>query len=512
MATLIIKKHNLKYLGLMLFILVSGLILSNRYYFDDELFNINIMTHYSLLDILTTSKPADPSLALPFAINKLFYNHFPLSIFLPAIFINILSLFYLFISFEKKLNKLSSKIFLSLFTFLNPSILMWCIGIRWYAYWTPLFLIAFVLLFVQKKRKYTIHLCTLIFVMLTYMSYLSLIVIPVTYLNYFLLTKRRYLGELIFSVISYLLLISYQVYILFTVHMVNADMQRLSILKSFFITAMSIFTGSAIFPFEPVAVIFSVTIFTLLFIYIFRVLNGEIKAHELFIPLLIFFIINIILLTFSELGGKARNSIYLNVLLMMIVPIIIDTMDRKYRALILVIGAIFLVFNINNLINQKNTIKSSINLPMEDLLKHVSSVQKSEDQNIFIYTHDSVISYYLDNDNYKLLSYYGLVKDRNSLFHGKKGDIVIILETYHGSIGENFYQKNIKGHNEIIAENLTNIEISELGYDKWYKIKSYINGGPVPEYLVNIIKGNLLDDYLLTNYIQQPSKYVKYIN
>ena len=62
-----------------------------------------------------------------------------------SIFINVSALSYFYHFAEKKLVDKYSKLLLFIFVFLNGGILMWTNGVRWYAYWVPLFIILYTL-------------------------------------------------------------------------------------------------------------------------------------------------------------------------------------------------------------------------------------------------------------------------------------------------------------------------------------------------------------------------------
>lgn len=292
-------------------------------------------------------------------------------------------------------------------------------------------------------------------------------------------------------------MVSYQVYNFLIITINYSSSQSASPLKSLFMVLYSMSIGNTVFPLDPIGITFGIALL-IVSLYLFTKINLLPKDHKRYILLIIIFIIsNIVLLSFSGLGGKTRNSLYLNIIFIFTLSFLLIFLGKKEKIVFLALSAVFITLSSYNIIFHKNTAKIAVNLPLEQLESLLVSLKTGPaHHDKYILTYDPTIGFYLCRTNYKTISFYKNPFAQNRSFQAHKGDYVIMTETYNNTIGKERYNDIIKYHRNIF-DKLDDQQIVKLGYDKYNKIKSKISGDRVPKYMIVVKYGKLKEDLLL---------------
>ena len=164
----------LEIFGFFLFLIISTIILYNRHFYDDEIFNIYFIKKYDFFSLFALFNSFDVHPPLSYMINSFFYlifKDFKMAIF-PILLLNSYALYFFFKNYRRKITDPYELILVYLFTFLNPQILMWTNSLRWYAVWTPLFIIVYTLILICQKNKYTYLKSIMLFTIMLYLNYI----------------------------------------------------------------------------------------------------------------------------------------------------------------------------------------------------------------------------------------------------------------------------------------------------------------------------------------------------
>ena len=178
-----------KYLINSLFIVSAIILLSiayNSFGYDDEYWNIRMIEDNSLTVLISKIQNFDVHPPLSYIVNFSFYKLFNnwTAVRLISSLLFILSLGYTL--FRTKNNE--AKLILLLLLGFNPSIMLWVTSIRWYAYAVPLLMILSFPL--ENNNKYYWYYFFLGFLLLSFISYVGIILIIPYFIWYFFMLCR----------------------------------------------------------------------------------------------------------------------------------------------------------------------------------------------------------------------------------------------------------------------------------------------------------------------------------
>ena len=206
-----------KYLINALFIVSAIIFLSiayNSFGYDDEYWNIRMIEENSLRVLVSKIQNFDVHPPLSYIVNFSFYKLFNnwTAVRLISSLLFILALGYTL--FKTKNNE--AKIILLLLVGFNPTIMLWVTSIRWYAYAVPLLMVLSHPL--ENNSKYYWYYFFLGFLLLSFISYVGIILIIPYFIWYFLRNENSFVSKvkkLIVPAAIYLTAYAYQLYILY---------------------------------------------------------------------------------------------------------------------------------------------------------------------------------------------------------------------------------------------------------------------------------------------------------
>ena len=471
---------NQSWLGFCLYVLLGALLLSNHtHFYDDEIFNINILLNYpTLFEIIKYVQSVDVHPPLSYILNKLSYDlfgDFKYIIIFPILF-SAFSLKYFYSFATRLLNTFHSQVFLFLATFVNTGIFLWTTSIRWYAYWVPL--ATFLLVYILKNRvikKHNVVIIVTTLALMTYISYLTFILIIGLFV-WHLLSRWNHISiqNILFGAISYTTMTAYQIFVFLTVHLAGKGSQTSGILNSALNGAYGIVNGGSLFVVEPLLVISSILSFGIIIwgTYTFNV-NKTIKNRDIFFATFLFLLITFLLLALTGIGGKYRNNIFLSLPLYFVVALCFDKFKLlKFNLLYLLIIMISCSQGYYHLLQKTNTSKRSYNLPVNELIQYI---EDDLDEKVVL-TIDPSIHFALKSEGINVLDasdFNKLELMKNYILNLPYPCTIYLIKTYQGSLDNTLYNNYI---NLFSSLGIKTKEKFTFGYDKHYKVKNKLPG------------------------------------
>ncbi len=464
---IIMRKHNVP---LILISLAVPLILFsftawNSYGWDDEFFNLEQLAKcQSLSQLITYINSIDLHPVGQYVMNYVLYGIFGNwhAVRTAGALIIALSLWLYWYMTRRQSDNLSCILSYVLLC-LNPSMLLWCTGLRWYTYIMPLACgLGLVMHNVNSRRRVTFWACYFVLcVLMFHVAYCSIIMILVSFLC-ILYTRREYLRDevkiiLSFAVISSLL-ISYQAYAFITVHYPNGKFKLVSMIMPFMSAGQNFLCGSAV---VPVSISGMLLILAGLILFIAFILNIKSVMKTCTSKYFVFsYIANIILKT----GVGAR---YYSVFNPQQGDFMTDTYsfikNRIIRIIVLCLCAAGTILGIISVITHTDTAKASWNTPYESIIEYITSSDPKKES--LTVTSNPVLCWHM-----KELGYNAIDINSHELPEDKSEGIIFAVKTFRGTL-------NQKRNDEYISyiENHDAREHKRFGYDKYADFKRRID-------------------------------------
>ncbi len=363
---------------------------------------------------------------------------------------------------------------------LNPSVLLWCTGLRWYTYLLPLVCIIAILIHTAENTRiksssfwgiYFI-VCLLMF----HINYLSAVII-ITSFACLLYRRRKFLHSdmkyvIVYGVIASCL-VSYQAFIFLTVHHINSG-QHFWPLKFSMGAAMNFLSGSAVIPVSIFGIILIIAnlILILAFFRNIKTICSDCGNN--------FFTVSyaLIMLLYPVGTDKVRNFTILSPEMGLFLTNIYQTLRSSLlKIIILIFYIVASAGGIYNVITHSNTVKTTYNMPYQEILNYSESLDPKR-KSLFVTNLTGLYFYAREKFDNALLVPEAFSKtevfapffrdwyDTMKNFNGT----IIAVRTHKGlSLAEDF--------NKFVSylETEKVIEAKNIGYDKfaWFKQKFY---------------------------------------
>lgn len=449
------------------------------YGYDDEFFNINLVERYGLNAYLVTQE-GDVHPPLSYLLNAIQYELFGnwRYVRLMSALLNLCAFIYA-AEYIYKSNGLASAVIGFLLIAFNPAMLMWCVSVRWYAYFVPVLVW---LMCVPRKDGWGIWAKLFSgFLILGYIGYASFIVGPPLFLLYWMNSRSSMKDKLIQSGSIFTIMFTFylpQLLVFLNVHIQGKESQVSSIFRGISGFLISQLSNQGVFPLS-VAGLISVTGSACVF---FSILDG--KKHYSFLKdsRLLSFALFSVLLVASGLAGKFRNLLLLGPFQSWWISsayVRYDRLSLYYTGIsfILIANA----FGLCNIVNHRDTTKNSLNIPVSSVIEF--SVQERERCNgdMVIFLHDPTLQWWLNREGFDV---YGPYADSNLSALNDMYSCALIIITYKGSLSDEKYS--------LMAGEIDRLSYEErrefsFGTDDYYMIKRWYDHS-YPKIIVQIIE------------------------
>lgn len=459
----------------------------NSYGYDDEMFNINHVESYSsayeLISEHLSGKFLDIHPLGSYLINYMLIK-FSGSWNIVRVIGAVIAALSIWLCWRylvsAGMNDILTVIFAYVFMCLNPNLLLWCTGIRWYTYFFPLVCIMGMLFSPPEcisSRKFLFW--GIYFITASLMFYIesnAAIIILASFVL-LLLQRRKFLYDeykiiLCFGILS-LLFVSRQIYLCLTVLYPAAagSGEVYSFMASFIGGGHHFFSNHAVMPLSVPGLILiaaNLILFIAFIVNIKSVSSGY--ANK-------FFMLSYAGMIITAIGGKIRNYVSLSAVHG---NFLADVFSRiRFRNLKLIVLALYIAGNswgIYNVMNHTDTTRGTWNTPYGDMIAFMKSY---DTEKYIVLSHNPVFDYHIKQLGFNVIDALG---DSGWQEKVKEYDgAVIILKTYKGSLSDSDYES----FNEYINGRKV-IKSERFGHDKFAGFKRRIDKN-YPDYYAEIL-------------------------
>ncbi len=449
------------------------------YGYDDEFFNINLIEKFGFKTIyFLQHNDVHPPLSyfINIVLIRLLHNWS-----LVRVCSGLLMSATLIWATEKERRIFGNQYALILFLLLafNPALLMWCSGIRWYAYFLPV-LVYLIFKPIRSGFKAWVILGAGI-TLLAFIGYIAfLLLVPLILLYWWSNTEapKVKIKQFIYMAPLFMILYAYQFYVFATVHLRGRGKElTFNVIKNargYFISQIS---NQGVFPISAPAIISVLGFLGLVFCilkYIFGHSNDK-KSRQI---LIVYFLVTLLLLV-SGLGGKFRNFIVL-------IPFQISLVMHFYNVLktnmVYLVSLIMLVlanlWGCVNVIRHSGTTKNSWNMPIGETISAIEQWHNL-DGSLLVFTIDPTLTFVLKQRNIHVVSAYN--EHKSPEFEPISN--VVFINTFRGSMSRRFYDSLMMEEKHIKSDGKQAIK---LGYDPYFEWKNKLIND-LPEYQVDLV-------------------------
>lgn len=474
-----------------LFAAIAAIYLHISYHsfgYDDEYFNIRVVTDNSLVDMVKIIQTSDihPPLSyiLNFILFKMLGNWNSVRICAALFFLLVLA-YTVFKSKER-----SRRYLLLLLLGLNPTILLWGTGLRWYAYVLP------ILLWLgttgDYRKAWYWWRFFLAFLVIFYMGYIGFVLCVPYFIYYWINDKhnlRQKLVRMLAPAAVFVVAYAWQFYIFLTVHSktkLDNNQQVFDLKTSLLGMVSSCFSNQGLFPlsYAGIASILGSTLIFLAAVLSFRQTNRE--KHWLV------FSLSAVLLLVTGLAGKIRNLVLLEPSRTALLAQTVAGVRKTWVMIGLVLLMAGNLVGVWQVYRHTQTSKNAWNLPLDEALTSMEKMENPYVKEIY-FTHNPTFTYYLVTADKNLVSFYNTLYFDSSRIRttvrqmaadSTRKNLTFIL-TYRGnSISVPHYNKLLAAMNSITADSVVRLH---LGEDKEYRLKKKYFPD-YPRYTVELIK------------------------
>jgi hypothetical protein len=362
---------------------------------------------------------------------------------------------------------------------LNPALLLWCTGLRWYSYFVSLFNLLALLIVrnpVSPIRFWgTFFLLAVALVMI---GYVALILVPVA-LGVALCTRRGRLHSDVRFVVGFgllaLLLSSRQLIVFLTVHAKNSSTQTAGLAGAIKGLALHVLSNQGSYP---------VSLFGMSLIagnlLLFAVGLSRFRTLR-FHPVSALFVFGALGLCATTLSGKFRNMVTVSTAQGVFQTVLFQELNTK-RLMTCAIALVALgnIGGTFNVVMHRDTTKGSWNTPYQEVLTDLQQKRDSFRCTRFqVVTHDVVLAYHASRYNNTTVVTVGADHWREQItgFTGCRAAI----QTFRGSMNRDLVEQ----YGRLIAELPHRVSTARFGADRYAGFKRRFDPD-IPDYYVTV--------------------------
>ena len=384
-------------------IFLYGAVGYSSFGYDDEFFNITYVEKYGI-DVVSFVQSTDVHPPGSYFINWVLFDllkEWSLVRLINSVFTA--SCLIYFINHVK--NRFGPHIGAMVFIYvgINPAILMWCTGLRWYAYFVPLLL--FICITPNFNSRWYWPKLFIGLLLLGYLSYAVFIVALPLLLIYWndcpdgTKIKIRSIF-LLGSTVG--ILYAYQLIIFITVHVKYGRGLTCSLLKSIVGFYVAQISNQGVFPSSLGGIMSAAGFFGLVGIGVIEVL----RARRI-TGFLIIYGIGTAGLILTGLGGKFRNFVILCPFQALWLSTFgAPSLQNKTLSIFLALTLAGNGLGIINVVRHQGTTKNSWNMPTKEAINRLRLINRSCSDNVLVLTHDEALTYFFEKSGYHVYGPY----------------------------------------------------------------------------------------------------------
>ncbi len=366
---------------------------------------------------------------------------------------------------------------------LSPTLLLWGTGVRWFAYYTPIFIA--LMLWIRQTEACAARFWLVfsgLLVVLFHINYVTLLWAGPLLLLAYVKRKpelRKEWTTALAALAAGAALCVPQAYYLVCFQLQNKDSQVGGFAKSFAFAAQGLLVNAGVFPLSALGILSVVLVLAVLAMIIRE--RGIRMALD---PELCFLALSMGLIILSGLGVKARNVAPLTPLFNLTLIVLASRLEaaRAARIGLACLGMINIV-GVVDVALHRDTSKGSWNLPIAETMAIVEKEKEICGRRPFVVAvNEAVLTHALrgSSDNI-VVGPYAPEPPEGQAVEAKPGDCFIALLTFRGSITKNSFQRMLKALPGVPKEEIA------IGKDAYAEIKRRFDDD-VPDYYVRILK------------------------
>ena len=374
---------------------------------------------------------------------------------------------------------------------LNPTLLLWCTGLRWLTYFVPLFL--FTLIWLRRNISSPAafwSVFTALLAGLFHINYITILLGP-PILALAVYNRRESLSReaivIAFTLGIGVLLCLPQFYFFFYYQRLNNSEQEGGIIQSMAGAAQGLLVNMGVFPLSMFGAASVILLFAVV-IMIVRERGFSLIANKS----VIFLGSAIVLMILSGVATKPRNLAPLVPVLMASLIVLASQLKawRLAQGALLGVALINLV-GIRNVVAHQDTAKGSWNLPVERVKTIVEQRAKSCRGRLIVAVNEPVLTYALEQARTSVVvSPYGGLSPAGAV--AEPDDCLIALRSYRGSMSKDAYQRMLGDLPASPAEEIL------IDKDVYASIKSKFDPD-IPEYYIRVLDFGIVGKKVVLN-------------
>ena len=330
------------------------------------------------------------------------------------------------------------KVYSYILVCLNPTLLLWCTGLRWYTYMVILICVVEILIsFYREKLPPSLFwgVLYLLYILMFYVEYSSAILIATSFILTVFgkkLKKTEWPFIIVGGIIS-LLCVWPQIYLFVTVKYSIGDSigEIYSPLRCILGAGQNILCGQGAFPVSPAGLVLLIGngILCISLVFNLKCIFKE-KKHA-------YFFIAYAIITLAGIGGKIRNytpiAIRQGDLMAELTVRIRHKWIQRIGIALVTIGTIWSVCNV---VFHVDTNKGGWNTPYSQIISYIC--ERYDPEESVIWTHDPVIGWYLREKGFSTIGEKaGWEAEIAEVYENGKN--LIVTDTYKGSMPDAEY-------------------------------------------------------------------------
>jgi hypothetical protein len=360
---------------------------------------------------------------------------------------------------------------------LNPSLLLWCTGLRWYAYFVPVLnLVVLTLMTNPLKPLLYWGLLTAGALALFHIGYLSLVIVPCVFLVALYQRRKTLATELwiLGGLLLFAAAVAYpQATVFFTVHLKHASSQTATVVGALSGFAIHVLSNHGAVPVS----IFGLALVTAN-IAIFAIALVKWRA-VLLRPASLLLMLGAGGLLATSLSGNFRNLVTLSTLQGILQATTFGQVsNRTLRVLLVTLFSIGNLGGVYNVAAHTDTMKGSWNTPYALTLERYRATT-ADCSNTTAVTHDPVLAFRLRQASNQVI-YVGEPNWQDRILARPPGCLVT-FQTFRGSL-----PKDMASDYEAIIQALPGrVSTDRFGLDRFASFKRQVDAD-VPDYYVTM--------------------------
>ncbi|WP_233809291.1 hypothetical protein [Paraburkholderia sp. HP33-1] len=361
---------------------------------------------------------------------------------------------------------------------LNPAILMWCTGVRWYAYFVPV-LVWLSITPLRDDWRYWAK-CFGGLVLLGYIGYAVFVVALPVLLLYWSGTRqglRTRLTSIFWGALIAALLYAYQFYIFVTVHLQAKDGQMSSMAKNLMGFLIAQGSNQGVFPMSIPAALSALGVTGMVWLA-FSADSRRNLDNRYLVPYGVGSIMSIVL----GIAGKLRNLVIVSPWqAMWLATLRVSGRRAKEFGLCFAALAAGNLCGVFNVVTHQNTTKNSWNLQLAPVMEELARERSACGGDLVVVAHDPALNWHVDHAGYLQLGPYSS-QTLSPHILDEPHRCVAVVRSYAGnfkasSIDQMYRQADGLRHGEQTRK--------QFGHDGNYRIKERLDAR-YPEYQFDI--------------------------